>query len=426
MKTIIALLFLILSSNLFSQESKYFNKLDYDFDSGIKIIYFSEFYSLYYSNSFDIVTDSNTIYQFQSIESTPRKIEFNLPNEHIKDICRFNNNTYVITDSKKLFVRPDSIQDDKWKEIIEDIDSSSVNCIHQYRYNQYRYDQYEETMAIGTMKNGIYTLTNNSQNWEKIDKGLQNKNIVQFVEVFPDDIMYITDNNIIYNSLKPIDTLLIEGAIEKIIYVDFHTFIYLDNKGQLYFKDENGQRMCETIDSDKVTCFGGYQQIILYFQNHDIQGYYNILIGTQSNRIYSFSSMFQNIYYYFDYLPDIKAIEFNKINFPTLCLAGTNNGLYYATVTSVKDIANNVLKTNIFPQPAGMNANLNFTLPSATKIIAKLYNTLGIELQTIADSYFDSGENSIPINLSGLTDGVYIIAIQYQGKIITEKLVVRK
>ena len=56
----------------------------------------------------------------------------------------------------------------------------------------------------------------------------------------------------------------------------------------------------------------------------------------------------------------------------------------------------------------------------------KIYNTLGMELKTIAEGCFNEGENTVPIDVSDLPSGVYLVAIRYDGGTIVEKLVVRR
>ena len=96
-------------------------------------------------------------------------------------------------------------------------------------------------------------------------------------------------------------------------------------------------------------------------------------------------------------------------------------------ITKVDEYNSNTsLQTQIYPQPASDKAKLNFTLPQSSQVSIKLYNTLGIELKTIANTFFSEGLNSIPIDLSNFSDGVYFVVIDYQGERVVEKIVVRK
>jgi hypothetical protein len=49
-----------------------------------------------------------------------------------------------------------------------------------------------------------------------------------------------------------------------------------------------------------------------------------------------------------------------------------------------------------------------------------------MELKTIADGYFNEGDNTVPIDVSDLPGGIYLVAIRYEGGSVVEKLVVSR
>lgn len=96
-----------------------------------------------------------------------------------------------------------------------------------------------------------------------------------------------------------------------------------------------------------------------------------------------------------------------------------NNPLEKVEVTIVKmastDVAP-VLDTPVFavatiPQPASDNAMIQYELAHSGMVSVGIYNQLGQELLTPIQAFQYAGENAVPIDVSGLPNGVYYIRI---------------
>jgi len=190
------------------------------------------------------------------------------------------------------------------------------------------------------------------------------------------------------------------------------------------------------LDSTQlVKCFTAHEYNVLCSSQliyNKIPSLYNLLFASLNDTIYSVwdaaAQPCDDCYFAFSYLKNISTIEFNRYFDPFLCIAGTKDGkLYLGTVEipSTVDKSNaNLLKITIIPQPSVMNSRLYFTLPINSELSIKLYNILGIELKTITNGYFIEGENTVPIDVSDLPNGVYLVAVRYDGRTFVEKFVV--
>ncbi|MFC2129877.1 T9SS type A sorting domain-containing protein [Bacteroidota bacterium] len=431
MKKLIPFLFVILSMSLFAQESTYWEKIDFEFDSGIKVIYCTP-------NAFDVfvVTDSNSIYKFiWSYGSLSFKDSYKT-NLSIKAIREYNGYLYAVTENHKLFYKYETNQQNPFIEIAAEVDSSKINCI---TFEPHSPDIRE--LMIGTNGNGIYYFDESNSKWINVSTGIKNKNIIDFIYGSGMSSCF-TDDNIIYkvssSSCYPSDTLKSESPVVKIFsYGMFSADIYLNDNGQLYYKTNFEQGKFNLDSTQLVKCFTAHDYNVLCSSQliyNKIPSLYNLLFASLNDTIYSVwdaaAQPCDDCYSAFSYLKNISTIEFNRFFDPFLCIAGTKDGkLYLGTVeipSTVNEQNTNILNTIIEPQPSANVSKLYFTLPLNSELSIKLYNTLGMELKKIADGYFSEGENSIPIDVSDLPSGVYLVAIRYNRGTVVEKLVVSR
>lgn len=75
------------------------------------------------------------------------------------------------------------------------------------------------------------------------------------------------------------------------------------------------------------------------------------------------------------------------------------------------------------PNPANNSSKIQFVTPGSGKANLKLYNTLGT-LVTEKFTEVNKGLNQFEVDCSGLTEGIYIYSVEYNGKSITKKMMV--
>ena len=64
-----------------------------------------------------------------------------------------------------------------------------------------------------------------------------------------------------------------------------------------------------------------------------------------------------------------------------------------------------------YPNPFNPSTVINYSLPSASDVSLKIYNTLGQEVATLVNGYQEAGRFNVTFNASNLASGIYIYRI---------------
>lgn len=95
------------------------------------------------------------------------------------------------------------------------------------------------------------------------------------------------------------------------------------------------------------------------------------------------------------------------------------------SILSANEIENGFSVLKIFPNPANNEAFLNFSLDANTEISVSLFNQLGQEVKTYKQGVLEDGEQTVQVDLTGVSAGVYAIGLFKDGaQVATRKLVV--
>lgn len=96
--------------------------------------------------------------------------------------------------------------------------------------------------------------------------------------------------------------------------------------------------------------------------------------------------------------------------------------------TTTDDINENILKntkvSDIYPNPANLSVNIDYSLPLEVKFASvRIVNVLG---SVVKEELIDTRDNKMQIDISDINDGIYFYSILINGEIYkTEKLIVR-
>ncbi len=104
----------------------------------------------------------------------------------------------------------------------------------------------------------------------------------------------------------------------------------------------------------------------------------------------------------------------------------TNNVLTYSFATvSIKEVSNTNSASNsvIYPNPTKDNATLSITVDQNSAVTVSVYNLVGALVKTTTANA-SIGANTIAIDLSNLTAGVYITNVKVGNSVSTKKLVI--
>ncbi len=88
-----------------------------------------------------------------------------------------------------------------------------------------------------------------------------------------------------------------------------------------------------------------------------------------------------------------------------------------------ENTANSINNSSIFPNPAKNNVTVNINLINTSKVQIDVLNTVGQLVRTI-QSQAQTGSNSITIDLSGLSSGIYFVNIKVDNVRSAKKLVI--
>jgi LEA14-like dessication related protein len=78
---------------------------------------------------------------------------------------------------------------------------------------------------------------------------------------------------------------------------------------------------------------------------------------------------------------------------------------------------------NIYPNPAQNSAIVELKLQTSSEVEIKLINVVGQQLK-IVTAQGQVGENRLPLDLSGLSQGIYLVDIKAGNAWALKKLVV--
>jgi hypothetical protein len=84
-----------------------------------------------------------------------------------------------------------------------------------------------------------------------------------------------------------------------------------------------------------------------------------------------------------------------------------------------------ILEQN-FPNPFNPTTTINFSLPSESDIVLKVFDVLGNEVSQLVEGRFTSGEHSVVFDASSLSSGIYIYQLRSEMNVITKKMTLLK
>jgi hypothetical protein len=84
---------------------------------------------------------------------------------------------------------------------------------------------------------------------------------------------------------------------------------------------------------------------------------------------------------------------------------------------------NNIL---IYPNPVSNSMTINYNLSSSSNVLINVYDMLGNKIKEIANDRETSGQHSINWNASDVPQGIYLLQVIVDNKILNEKITVMK
>ena len=108
--------------------------------------------------------------------------------------------------------------------------------------------------------------------------------------------------------------------------------------------------------------------------------------------------------------------------------AGFTNPQFAGQVLGVSDLSNEKISSFvIYPNPTTINTTISFSIAEKNKVNVTVYDVLGNVVSTLSQSNdFEKGNNTINLNTSDLSSGIYYISLDINGAKETKKLIINQ
>nr|WP_252737034.1 T9SS type A sorting domain-containing protein [Reichenbachiella agariperforans] len=81
--------------------------------------------------------------------------------------------------------------------------------------------------------------------------------------------------------------------------------------------------------------------------------------------------------------------------------------------------------STVYPNPVDSYGQIDFSLPKATHVKLKLYNTAGQEVTQILNKPCTSGHHSISYDFASVPRGVYYYRLETNEKMLSKKVLIQ-
>lgn len=79
-----------------------------------------------------------------------------------------------------------------------------------------------------------------------------------------------------------------------------------------------------------------------------------------------------------------------------------------------------------YPNPFNPSTQINFSVPKSGDVKLRVYNMLGQKVSDLFDGLKTKGNHSVTFDASGLSSGVYFYQLEFEGKVLSNKMLLMK
>ena len=95
----------------------------------------------------------------------------------------------------------------------------------------------------------------------------------------------------------------------------------------------------------------------------------------------------------------------------------------FEIISDVKEIQENQLKGQLFPNPIISFGHLKYQLEESSKVSIKMFNIHGEEVANIFEGFKNAGSHELEINRNHLNAGIYFVVIESGNKSEVQKII---
>lgn len=106
--------------------------------------------------------------------------------------------------------------------------------------------------------------------------------------------------------------------------------------------------------------------------------------------------------------------------------SGEKKDIKLVSSIGLNDVENNISSINVYPNPVKDIATLDITLSESSNATIQVVDLMGRTLIDLGTKSFKAGQNSIELNTTNLSNGMYFVKINSNNGVATKKITVSK
>jgi hypothetical protein len=83
------------------------------------------------------------------------------------------------------------------------------------------------------------------------------------------------------------------------------------------------------------------------------------------------------------------------------------------------------LALKVYPNPAREQVSIDFTLETASQVIIGVYHLTGQHTKSVTNTNLHTGDHHIRFDTNDLPDGIYLLRIQTDAGVISQRLIIK-
>ena len=95
-------------------------------------------------------------------------------------------------------------------------------------------------------------------------------------------------------------------------------------------------------------------------------------------------------------------------------------------ITGLQTVNSDKLKLSVYPNPCKDIANFQFFTDNEATVSLKIYNALGLQVQTLINSKLESGIHSVNWNTNNQSTGIYFVQLKVNNELSIQKTIIQK
>ena len=106
-------------------------------------------------------------------------------------------------------------------------------------------------------------------------------------------------------------------------------------------------------------------------------------------------------------------------------MAGNINAVA-SSISQLTELVNSYELAQNFPNPFNPTTNIKFSIPTSSKVVLTIYNSMGKEVESLVNEKLNQGSYQVDWNAVNFSSGIYYYKIQTDGFIQTRKMLLIK